>query len=241
MGGGGSKTEQLSEIINNITTKVVIKHSASATTRVRQVNIVTISGRHVRIKNLSSLNKANVKLSLMQNDTVNAKMQTELVQKIMGTIKLKSSDFPDLGGIDESSMTNIVRTNVHINFNKESIANLQTAVDQTNRLIISGFDISIDQAKNVNDASATGALIQKMSTSIATEILSKSDVAAATEREKTFFAADFVKSVGSAVSGVINSVSDFFSLKPMTLLLLLIVVLVGGFVAYQKFKPKPNK
>lgn len=231
MGGSSSKVSQLNKSITDVTTEVVTKTSSSGSGSINAEQNLTFSGK---VSNTKILQDAKLKLSILQDSTMNAKMQSEITNKIMAEVSKQKTDFPQItSSKSDTEITNIIENNVSSSFSQESIANISLEIKLKQNInfdktaLVDGVDIQ-------QLGSAVGELINTMSGQIVSDLVSGTDLETKSTETTAFFGATLIDSLGGAVGGVITSIGDIFGLDTSTVIMICVLSLIGVLMVYAR-------
>lgn len=220
-----TRVSQLTEVLNQVTSDVLVKSSAGASQIVNldQSFIVTGNTNSV-IKGVTMNQAASVNVSVLQDSKINSQMQADLVNKIISSLEQESSSgFPELTSASSnteiiSKVKNIVSSNLSV----QSLATLQTQITAAQSTIITGnTGTTVDTIKLIQKADAVGKLINSMSGSIASAVTSDTSSDTSVKQKNTNFLVGIVDSIG-------NTISNVTSFSPMTLVVILIAIIVAA-------------
>lgn len=229
MGGSSSKSTQITEYLNSTTTNVLNTVSARASGTISNTQDITISGNTGNITGINMVQLSKIDLHVLQDATINADLQTSLINKISNTVKQHATDFPSItSNTSVSEIRNKITNVVSTNFSVESLATLQLEIDNTQKVDISDNAGNIDDINITQKANAIGSLINNLSSDIKSTLGVSNDTTNTSDQSTTFFGADFVKSIGDAIGSIFSN--------PYIVIGLVIVVLVGGYYVLNKGK-----
>jgi hypothetical protein len=184
---------------------------------------------------------ASLDLSVLQSSSTNSQLQANLVTEILNHISKVKSDFPEISKTkSDQEVKTIVTTEISTLFSMESLSQISMDVRQDQTLnVINNEDTKI-KLKLQLEAKGVAKLINESSNSIATQLLSSTKSSSDTSSTQTNFLTDISNSVFNGVGGLVNSLSDFFSLSPWTLLTIIIIITIGGYFGYKYIEKNPD-
>ena len=239
MGGSESKTSQLNESINEISSDIIIKLGSSTSGTIKQVQSVVASG-DAKISNVTLFQEAKISLKTLTNSSVNAQLQTSLITQITAEANKITSGMPEITkNKSKTDIKNIVTNRVKTNFSVTNLNSLSASIDQEQSVV--GLNSSlIDTIKLSQSANAIGELTTNMSSGIVSDITANTSLASKTVDEQKNPISSIIDSAGNAISGILNTIGSFTGFDDTTILLFIIIVAVSGFVAYKVIQKTPS-
>ena len=240
MGGSESKTSQLNESINEISSDIIIKLGSSTSGTIKQVQSVVASG-DAKISNVTLFQEAKISLKTLTNSSVNAQLQTSLITQITAEANKITSGMPEITkNKSKTDIKNIVTNRVKTNFSVTNLNSLSASIDQEQSVV--GLNSSlIDTIKLSQSANAIGELTTNMSSGIVSDITANTSLASKTVDEQKNPISSIIDSAGNALSGILNTIGSFTGFDDTTILLFIIIVAVSGFVAYKFIQKTPSE
>jgi hypothetical protein len=234
-GSSSSKVTVLNESIAKVANSVVVEMASTAHGITEQKDFIKIGGG-ARVTGTKFIQDASIDITSIQDATVNADMQTEIINKILAEVAKSKSDFPTLGNSkSDTDITNIVKNEVSTTFDLSPTSDLSLMIKQEREIEIAGDrygDAIVDGADFSQLASSIGEAVNTMSSNIVTKLFAGTDIIAKSDEKTTNFLSDIVDSVGGAVGNVIKSIGDIFGLSPMTVIVMGLVMIVLAFFGY---------
>jgi hypothetical protein len=234
--GGDSKQEALNKSINEIIMDVSVKHSTNSSGSIVARQAYYASGKN---SNVTMEQMASIDLKTLSKASVNSAMQAEMVAKIMSQVEATKSGVPNLGGNSSSNTQNIIENKVKGAFSVEKMDKMSASI-QLDQSYVSLPDSVSEQIKMSQTSKIMAELASDLSADISSSLFNASDVASTDKSSQDNPISTVVTAVGGAVSNVIGSVSDFFSLSPGTLFIIFVCIVVGGGIAYFQIKKSKN-
>jgi hypothetical protein len=234
MGNQPSLHTQLTRVFNRVSNAQIAKASTSAAGAINNTQDLAFSGtnRNIRVEQ-----SATIDISVLANQSVNSKLQSDVATSIIAELTKKDTDFPQIArGMSRSDLQSIVENNVSTSLDARSIATLTLSSGQLQRIRFDGDnrDIQVSQT-----AESMGQLVNNMNSKMASELISRSDVQATTSATTTNFAADVIGAVGAAVGNVIKSVGDIFGLSPFTVVMIMVFIVIAGYIIKSHLDRQP--
>ena len=238
MGGSESKVSQLNESINEISSDIIIKLGSSTSGNIKQTQSVVASG-DAKISNVTLFQEARVSLKTLTNSSVNAQLQTSLINSITAEANKITSGMPEITkNKSKTDIKNIVTNRVKTNFSVTNLNSLSASIDQEQSVV--GLNSSlIDTIKLSQSANAIGELTTNMSSGIVSDITANTSLASKTVDEQKNPISSIIDSAGNALSGILNTIGSFTGFDDTTILLFIVIVAVAGFVAYKVIQKTP--
>lgn len=236
MGNQPSKMKQVTKTLNGVSVEVMSELSTEAAGSIENTQIINFAGT---INRANIQQRASIRLDVLSSSDTNATLQSELENRMIAALTRRNNDFPQIArGMDTTHMRSIISNEVRSSMSQQSLARLAMAIGNTQ---VINFDQhgTYDQITVSQEASSVGQLVNSMNTRIANQLIAESSTDAKSESVTTNFAADIIGSVGGVISGVIDSIGGLFGLSPMTIIFLLVVVLIGGYLLKRRIDRLP--
>lgn len=212
MGDTGSKQEILNETLNNITMNVLTTFGASQNINVKQSNDIILGGG-TEMNGVKIENVANIDLAMLAGASNNARMQNELTSQLDAALK-NSQDAVGKASSD-AKVHNIVKNNVAVNLNSETLLKQSVNLSQENKLFTEGVDPKtgrrtvIKNTNVANKADIVSKLVSNVSSGILSELKADSKATGTAESTQTnpiSTAVGALKDVALSVTGTVGSV-----------------------------------
>ena len=230
MGPSHSTMKQLSEVITNISMDVMVSQSTTADSDLVQSQIINLSGNTINT-NLSAKQTSTISLEAISDIRINAKIQAAILNKLVSEITKKDTNFPEITKKKtEMEISSIVRNNIKSSFSIKNIASISMKVKNTQGINASGNSVNTG-IHETQESSGIGKLVNKMSSNIAQDLASGTDMKNTQSQETTDFIANTIKSVGDAIGGVVGSIGNSFGIDPQTTFLFIVMVIAGAYIA----------
>lgn len=206
MGSSSSSAKQLTEIINKKTTDILVKVSTKGSSTYYGEQTVNITGNSGNIYGITTEQLGSIDITAIQDSTINADLQQQLINGITSSIEQKKSDFPSLSiNSSSSNIENIVRNEVATNFSISAIATLDFDIRTAQTVNIKDNTGNIGAIFTSSKVSAIGKVVNTMSSSIIDKLSSEVKVDSKSSQAETFFGADLINSLGDSLKNLINS------------------------------------
>lgn len=238
MGGSESKVSQLNESINEISSDIIINLGTSTSGNIKNDQTV-YAGGNTKISNVTLFQEARISLKTLSNSSVNAQLQTNLINQITAEANKTTSGMPEITkNKSKTDIKNIVTNRVKTNFSVDNLNSLSASIDQKQTII--GLDSSIvDTIKLSQSASTIGELTANLSAGIVSDITANTSLASKTTEVQQNPISSIIDSAGNAISGVLNSIGSLFGLDDTTVLLFVIMIVISGFLSYKFLNKMP--
>jgi phage shock protein PspC (stress-responsive transcriptional regulator) len=238
MGGSESKVSQLNESINEISTDIIMNLGTSTAGNIKQTQSVVASGNS-RVSNVTLFQEAKISLKTLSNSSVNAQLQTNLINQITAEANKTTSGMPEITkNKSQTDIKNIVTNRVKTNFSVTNLNSLSASIDQNQSVV--GLDSStIDTIKLSQSANAIGELTANMTSGIISDITANTSLSSKTTEVQQNPISSIIDSAGNVISGVLNSIGSFFGLDDTTVLLFIIMIVISGIISYKFINKMP--
>jgi hypothetical protein len=236
MGPRQSRQAQFVKMVSKVTTKIMgymSTEAAGAATNRAEINIAG------NVRGLNITQTARVNLTVLASGDTNASLRAEVANDIVAELKREDTDFPQIGSaMSEQDMDMIVRNIVDTSLSQSSLASLSLITG--NELLLNiERGATVRNAQHHQTAQGMGELINRMGTQIFNALSAEAGVDVAATSVTTNFAADIVGAIGTAISGIVDSIGGVFGLAPMTVVFLMVSVLAGAYIMKRRIDSLP--
>lgn len=174
MGGSDSKMQTLNKQITKITTKALFKDITNCTSNISQTQTFYVSG-NAKVNGFRMDQKATISITCLADQTVNNQMQQELKTKLNSYLTNKNTAALFGYTNTNTSVTNIIDTNVSNIFKMEKFKALNLSIFQNQ-------DVKITDVAKVTDVHMTqtaeliGQMINHFTANISNKIRQNTDI-----------------------------------------------------------------
>ncbi len=223
MGATQSKSEQVTELINRVTTNVLSDISTSAKGAVQQSNQMTISGiSGSTISGISQSNEANIQISAVQQSAQTGQLQSQLSAAISQAL---SQNANTIGYANlNTSVTNKVNSVINSNISAKSVSDAFVGVTQSNALLIS--DVKNSTVSSISQTNIGKAIASLMSSSV-TDIIAALGIQADVKTTSA-------QAASNPISSLADSISSAFGGSGLFIILIIAAAAVGFFMFKQE-------
>lgn len=209
MGAQKSKTQQVTDVINQTSTNVMASISNSAKASIQQANDLTITGvRHSNVSDILQSNEADIDVAIVANSATSGYLQSQLSAALDSELKKNASVIGY--STQDTSITNNIKNIVNNNITAKTVNQAFAGITQSNKLVIS----DITDSGNVSNIHQTniGKAISKLMSSTDAQIQSllgtSEDVKIKDTQTASNPVSDVAATVGNTITGVVSSVTN---------------------------------
>ena len=230
-GGSSTEVKTLNKMITDTTTSVMTKMSSTGTGNISSSQSVVATGGGT-VSGVSLDQAATIDLTVLADSKTNAKMQSDLTNKLVNKITNENSALPvQFSNQDNSTdIRNIVDNHVSANLGSKALAKMQLGIKQDQSVAAIGEGSLAENIKLAQKADAIGRLINTMSNDMTNDLISNNDLDTNAAAKNTSAVADMFGSLMDSISGIFNSI---FTMSPGFVIMVIAAVL--GVVALGYF------
>ena len=169
MGGGQSKAEVLTQIMNKVSINVLNKNSNSSVSVIDQSNTFTLVGdKGGKYSQINQINSAKINVNSLLKAVSTGQLQSDLMAELKNTIKQEA---PAIGySTNDVKVSNVISNSVKVNITNETLQKIKNDVKQNNAMLLVGNTDSVVELYNQKNEAE---LIVKMISDTNSDIVSK--------------------------------------------------------------------